>query len=65
MRIYLPGKVSRRLTLQFLLAALIPMSGMAWYVYHEVSTLLLDSAYQQLRADSKSFGMSLIELLNA
>ncbi|MGN6120881.1 MAG: putative bifunctional diguanylate cyclase/phosphodiesterase [Rhodanobacter sp.] len=65
MRIYLPGKVSRRLTLQFLLAALIPMSGMAWYVYHEASALLLDSAYQQLRADSKSFGMSLIELLNA
>jgi diguanylate cyclase (GGDEF)-like protein len=65
MRIFLPGKVSRRLILQFVLAALIPMSGMAWYVYHQVSTLLLNSAYQQLRADSKSFGMSLIEILNA
>lgn len=64
MRIYLSGKVSRRLILQFVLAALIPMSGMAWYVYHEVSALLLKSAYQQLRADSKSFGMSLIEILN-
>lgn len=64
MRIFLPGKVSRRLILQFILAALIPMSGMAWYVYHQVSTLLLNSAYQQLRADSKSFGMSLMEILN-
>lgn len=64
MRIYLSGKVSRRLILQFVLAALIPMSGMAWYVYHEVSALLLKSAEQQLRADSKSFGMSLIEILN-
>ncbi|MEO7073616.1 MAG: EAL domain-containing protein [Rhodanobacter sp.] len=63
MRIYLPGKVSRRLIFQFLLAALIPMSGMAWYVYHQVSTMLLDSAYDQLRADCKSFGMSLIETL--
>lgn len=65
MRAFLPGKVSRRLFLQFLLAALIPMGGMAWYVYHQVSTLLLNSANHQLRADSKSFGMSLIEILNA
>ncbi len=65
MQIYLTRKISRRLILQFLLAALIPMSGMAWYVYHQVSTLLLTSANEHLRADSKSFGMSLIEILNA
>lgn len=65
MRIYLAGKVSRRLILQFLFAALIPMSGMAWYVYHQVSTLLLTAAYEHLGADSKSFGMSLIEILSA
>ncbi|GAA0245810.1 putative bifunctional diguanylate cyclase/phosphodiesterase [Rhodanobacter caeni] len=64
MRTYLRGKVSRRLMLQFVLAALVPMSGVAWYAYHQVSTLLLNSAYERLRADSKSFGMSVIESLN-
>jgi diguanylate cyclase (GGDEF)-like protein len=64
MRTCLRGKVSRRLILQFVLAALIPMSGVAWYAYHQVSTLLLNSAYERLRADSKSFGMSMIESLN-
>jgi diguanylate cyclase (GGDEF)-like protein len=64
MRTYLRGKVSRRLILQFVLAALVPMSGVAWYAYHQVSTLLLNSAYEHLRADSKSFGMSVIEGLN-
>ncbi|MFC5438699.1 putative bifunctional diguanylate cyclase/phosphodiesterase [Rhodanobacter ginsenosidimutans] len=64
MRTYLRGKVSRRLILQFVLAALIPMSGVAWYAYHQVSTLLLNSAYEHLRADSKSFGMAVIESLN-
>jgi diguanylate cyclase (GGDEF)-like protein len=64
MRTYLRGKVSRRLILQFVLAALVPMSGVAWYAYHQVSTLLLDSAFEHLRADSKSFGMSVIENLN-
>lgn len=65
MQTYLKNKVSRRLILQFLLAALVPMSGMAWYAYHQVSTLLVNSAYESLRADSKSFGMSLIEILSA
>jgi diguanylate cyclase (GGDEF)-like protein len=65
MQTYLTSKVSRRLILQFLLAALIPMIGMTWYVYHQVSALLLNSAYERLGADSKSFGMSLIEILNA
>jgi len=64
MRTYLRGKVSRRLVLQFVFAALVPMSGVAWYAYRQVSTLLLNSAYEHLRADSKSFGMSVIESLD-
>lgn len=61
---HLTSRVGRRLFIRFLLAAMLPMVGMALYTYFSVSQLLLDSEYQRLKQDSKSYGMSLIEGLN-
>jgi diguanylate cyclase (GGDEF)-like protein len=61
----LKSQVSRRLFIRFLLAAMLPMVGMAVFTYHHVSQLLLDNEFNRLKQESKAYGMSLIEGLNS
>ncbi len=60
----LKSKVGRRLFLSFLLAALLPMGGLAVYAYYTVGDTLMQVSDRRLRQDSKSLGMSLIQELN-
>jgi diguanylate cyclase (GGDEF)-like protein len=60
----LQSKVGRRLFLSFLLAALLPMGGLAVYAYYTVGDTLTKVSERRLRQDSKGLGMSLIQELN-
>ncbi len=62
---HLKSQVGRRLFIRFLLAAMLPMVGMALFTYHHVSQLLLDNEFNRLKLESKAYGMSLIEGLNS
>ena len=62
---HLKNRVGRRLFIRFLLAAMLPMVGLSLFTYQYVSQLLLDNEYSRLKQDSKAYGMSLIEGLNA
>ena len=61
---HLKSRVSRRLFTRFLLAALLPIGGLAWYAYQNVGHILIENAHHRLTLDSKSYGMSLVESLN-
>ncbi|MDH5183894.1 MAG: EAL domain-containing protein [Gammaproteobacteria bacterium] len=61
---YLNSKVGRRLTLLFILSALIPLLITAAISYTHVSKLLLDSSQTQTRAVAKSYGTTILERLN-
>lgn len=61
---HLKSKVGRRLFLRFLLAALLPVGGLAIYAYAQVVDTLTASNEQRLRQDSKSLGMNLLRELN-
>lgn len=61
---YLRSKVGRRLTILFILSALIPLLITAALSYTHVSTLLLDSSQEQTRAVAKSYGMTILERLS-
>lgn len=62
---HLKSQVGRRLFIRFLLAAMLPMVGMALFTYYHVNQLLLDNEYRRLKQDSKAYGMSLIAGLNS
>lgn len=62
---HLQSQVGRRLFIRFLLAAMLPMVGMALFTYDHVNQLLLENEYRRLKQDSKAYGMSLIEGLNS
>jgi diguanylate cyclase (GGDEF)-like protein len=61
---HLKIKVGRRLFLLFLLAALLPMGGLAIYAYVSVSDMLVEVSERRLQQDSKALGMSLVQELN-
>jgi diguanylate cyclase (GGDEF)-like protein len=62
---HLKSRVSRRLFIRFLLAAMLPMVGMALFTYQHVSQLLLDNEFKRLKQESKAYGMSLIDGLDS
>ncbi|MHB1187237.1 putative bifunctional diguanylate cyclase/phosphodiesterase [Thiobacillus sp.] len=64
LRPHLKSKVGRRLFLLFLLAALLPMGGLAVYAYVRVSDMLVEVNDHRLQQDSKALGMSVIQELN-
>ncbi|MGE3296275.1 MAG: putative bifunctional diguanylate cyclase/phosphodiesterase [Porticoccaceae bacterium] len=64
LRPYLNSIVGRRLFLLFLLAALLPMGGLAVYAYVRVSDMLVEVNDHRLQQDSKALGMSVIQELN-
>ncbi len=64
LRPHLKSKVGRQLFLRFLLAALLPMGGLAVYAYVQVSDMLVEINDRRLRQDSKALGMSVLQELN-
>jgi diguanylate cyclase (GGDEF)-like protein len=60
----LNSAIGRRLLLRFVLAALLPMGGVALIAYFQVGDMLADLTYLRLQQDSRSLGMSFIEDLN-
>lgn len=61
---HLKSRVGRRLFARFLLAALLPISGLAWFGYQNVEQMLIKTAHDQLTREGKAYGMSLIAALN-
>ncbi|SDD44524.1 putative bifunctional diguanylate cyclase/phosphodiesterase [Aquimonas voraii] len=61
---HLRSPVGRRLFIRFLLAALLPLAGVALYAYIQVGNTLTAAAHHRLMLDSKAYGMSLVESLN-
>lgn len=61
---YLHSKVGRRLTILFILSALIPLLITAAISYTHVSDLLLKSSQEQTKAVGKSYGTTILERLN-
>ena len=55
--------VARRLFVLFLLAALIPVGGLALFSYSQVSDMLIDLNYRRLQQDAKAVGMGLVQRL--
>lgn len=64
LRPHLKSKVGRRLFLMLLLAALLPMGGLAAYAYIRVSDMLVENDDHRLRQDSKALGMSVLQELS-
>jgi HAMP domain-containing protein len=64
LRPHLKSKVGRRLFLLFLLAAFVPMGGLAFYAHDRVSDMLVDASDRGLQQGSKALGMSVIQELN-
>ncbi len=60
---YLSTRVGRRMLLLFLACALLPLTVLAALGYHHVAADILERTRLQLRADSKSAGMLLIDRL--
>lgn len=54
------SRVGRRLLLRFMLAALLPVTGVAVFAYFQVGHLLLDLNYRRLQQDSRALGMSFL-----
>lgn len=61
---HLKSQVGRRLFVRFLLAALLPMAGLAFHAYTQVSATLVETAQHRLMLDAKAYGMSLVERLD-
>jgi diguanylate cyclase (GGDEF)-like protein len=59
--LHLKSRVGRRLFTRFLVAALLPISGLALYAYQNVERILVETAHGQLTRDGKAYAMSLIE----
>lgn len=57
----LRSQVARRLLLMFIVAALLPATGLGLIVYKQASDVLVDLNYQRLESEAKNIGMSLIQ----
>lgn len=60
----LNSAIGRRLLLSFMLAALLPMGGVALVAYFQVGDMLANVNYHRLQQDSRSLGMGFVESLN-
>jgi HAMP domain-containing protein len=60
---FLRTRVARRILLLFLVCAVLPVSGLAWLGYDFVATRLEENARQELRAQSKTAGLFILDRL--
>jgi diguanylate cyclase (GGDEF)-like protein len=58
---FLSSKVARRVTIQFLLSALIPIVATAILSFTYISDLLVDNSQSQLRQAGKYYGFSVLD----
>jgi diguanylate cyclase (GGDEF)-like protein len=63
LRDVLPGRVTRRVVLLFILSAFVPLGVMAGLSLSQVRDLLLQESEQRLAARSKEYGYELLERL--
>jgi diguanylate cyclase (GGDEF)-like protein len=63
-RFHLRSRFGRRLFGLSLLAALLPMGGLAAFAYHELYRQMVEATHGALRQDSKALGMELVSELN-
>lgn len=59
----LNSRVARRLFVLFLVAAMIPVGGLAVFSYTQVSDSLVELNYRRLQHDARSLGMNLVQRL--
>jgi diguanylate cyclase (GGDEF)-like protein len=59
----LQSRVARRLFVLFLLAAMVPLGGLAFFAYLHVNDMLVELNYRRLQQDAKAVGMSLVQRL--
>ncbi len=62
--LHLTSQFGRRLFALFLIAALLPLGGLAAFAYLRVSDTLLELHDRRLREDSKALGLSLVQEFN-
>ena len=60
---FLSSRVGRRLVFLFVICALLPLLGLATLSYSAISEYLVESSFDELRAGSKAYGMSLMDRL--
>jgi putative nucleotidyltransferase with HDIG domain len=60
---FLRTRVARRILGLFLACAILPVAGLAWFGYRQLSADIADSEVARLRADAKSAGMMLLDRL--
>lgn len=60
----LKSRVGRQLFLRFMLVALLPIIGLAGYVYFTTSHMLVEEAQGRLQLSSKSLGYAIVDRLN-
>jgi len=60
----LGSHVAQRLFVLFLLASLIPVGGLTYFAYTEVSHMLTELNYRRLQQDAKAGGMGIIQRLS-
>jgi diguanylate cyclase (GGDEF)-like protein len=63
-RFHLRSRFGRRLFGLSLLAALLPMAGLATFAYDELHTQLVDTTHDTLRQEGKGLGMELVSELS-
>jgi len=56
--------VAQRLFVLFLLASLIPVGGLTYFAYAEVSHMLTELNHRRLQQDAKAVGMGVIQRLS-
>jgi len=61
--VFFHSKVARRVFVLFILCALIPLSGLAYYAFSQVTSNLSSQAHRQLHQASKASGMTIFERL--
>lgn len=63
-RLGLGSRVAQRLFVLFLLASLIPVGGLSYFAYAEVSHMLTELNHRRLQQDAKAAGMGVIQRLS-
>lgn len=58
--LHLRGRLARKLFLRFVVAAAVPLAGLAVYSYHLLSQVLRDGLRTELRNDAKALGMEIV-----
>ena len=62
-RVFLRSRVARRIFLLFIVASLVPVILLAGLSYAQISRLITDQQYQQIKQANKTYGLALLDRL--